>query len=131
VKPSRRVLSVAVASAIGAASFLGAAPRAEAATTVARFYPFSNYVGIPRTITHPSNGYTCTLTTADFDLSINTSSGLTGFDNVTSSFQAGGSANCAVKLYDNNNWTGDSFGYSVGVGSLGSMDNRTTSARIS
>jgi hypothetical protein len=132
VKRSRRVLSLAVASAIGATSLVGFAPRAEASTTVARFYSLPNQFGAVRTYVHPSNGYVCTFTTSDTDLAVNTSTLFSGFDNVISSFQAGGAPNCAVKLFDNNNWTGASFGYSVGASSLpSSIDNKTSSALIS
>jgi hypothetical protein len=127
-----RVSRLAVAGIVGVAGIISLAPHAEASTRVATFYTGPNFTGAQRDYVHPSNGYTCTYPVTDTDIAMNNSTTFTfPFDNNISSYRVYTSTVCSFKGFDNNNWTGATFGWSQSAGTLGTMDNRISSGILS
>jgi hypothetical protein len=127
----RRAARLAAVGVIGAAGVVGFAPSADASTFLAGIYPYSNHGGTPQNFTVPENGYMCTGTTSDVDLDVNYPAGITWFmnDNTTSFVT---SANCWVKLFENSNWSGRTYGYSGTTYQVPSdMNNRASALYIS
>lgn len=124
---TRRSLGGLAAGAVAAATFAFGSP-AGASTVVGQLYQHSNFAGAVLTQSVTPNGYVCTATTGDVDAQF--ASMPSGWNDVVSSFR--GFSNCWVKIYENSNFGGASFGYAGSSSFVGSaMNDRTSSVRYS
>jgi hypothetical protein len=133
VKPSRRVASVALATAIAIGGSVSLAPQAQADTLLAGFWEGANATGAQRNIRHPSSGHVCTASLSDFDGRATITGTFFGFNNTIESFFGNFEADCWVKLWDSSTWTGsNTFGYTQQAATLpSSINNQTSSAGVS
>ncbi len=128
-----RIRKVILAGATGIAALgvsIGASTPAGAVTYIGTLYEHANYGGAQYWIYMPQDGFSCTSPTGDIDGQV---SSLPGFNDITSSFR--GYKNCWTKIYEHNDFKGDSLGYRGDTSSVGTlnvyMSDRTSSVRYS